>query len=166
MVLTFPRTVNKLKRLNSCYFWISKAILFTLTYYIVIVWINVKCVILLKPEHLHVPLLVDWAVESNLLKSTRNQHYRKLPSQSHYSSLCEGDLGLGRISFCNKYGFSPELERSDTICSLKSNCFARCRYPTDTGSPLLWRPPCHDNPSRSVEQHLVRSLIVTLMQAD
>lgn len=33
-------------------------------------WINVKCVILLKSEHLHVPLFIDLAVEFNLLKST------------------------------------------------------------------------------------------------
>lgn len=79
MVLTFPRTVNKLKKLNSCYFWISKAILFTLTYYIVTVWINVKCIILLKSEHLNVPLFIDLAVEFNLLKSTHETALSETP---------------------------------------------------------------------------------------
>lgn len=36
----------------------------------VTVWINVKRVILLKSEHLNVPLFIDLAVEFNLLKST------------------------------------------------------------------------------------------------
>lgn len=98
----FSETVNKLKKLNSCYFSISKAILFTLTYYIVTVWINVKCVILLKSEHFNVPLFLDLAVEFNLLKSAHgialqeaSLPYVSFPSQSHHIGTYKGNLGIG-----------------------------------------------------------------------
>lgn len=38
-----------------------------------------KCVILLKLEHLHVPLFIDLAVEFNLLKSTNETALQVTP---------------------------------------------------------------------------------------
>lgn len=103
--ISCPRTVNKLTKLNSCYFWISKAILFTLTYYIVTVWIDVKC-ILLKSEHLNVPLFIDLAVEFNLLKSTHENSttgefppFIFSPSQCCYILIYKGNLGCGGKNF-------------------------------------------------------------------
>lgn len=62
-----------------------------------------KCIILLKPEHLHVPLFIDLAVEFNLLKSTyeialqETPHSPRFlfPSQSHYILTYKGNLGVG-----------------------------------------------------------------------
>lgn len=45
-----------------------------------------KCVILLKSEHLHVPLFIDLAVEFNLLKSTYEIALRRLPAPLGFSS--------------------------------------------------------------------------------
>lgn len=62
-----------------------------------------KCIILLKPEHLHVPLFIDLAVEFNLLKSTYEIALQEaphsprflFPSQSHYILTYKGNLGVG-----------------------------------------------------------------------
>lgn len=70
-------------------------------------WINVKCVILLKSEHLHVPLFIDLAVEFNLLKSTYEVALQEtLPSprflfssQSDYIWTYKGNLGVGNNIF-------------------------------------------------------------------
>lgn len=160
MVLTFPSTVNKLKKLNSCYFWISKTILFTLTYYIVTVWINVKCVILLKSEHLHVPLCIDLAVEFNLLKSTYEIALQEtprsprflFPSQSHYILTYKGNPGGGGgvISFCNKYGLVLNGNIQVWVCALKSNHCAHCRHHKAIGSALLRKSQHRCNPYPSV----------------
>lgn len=59
-----------------------------------------KCVILLKSEHLNVPLFTDLAVEFNLLKSTSELALQPPPpwvsfcsSQSHIL-IYEGNLGV------------------------------------------------------------------------
>lgn len=67
-------------------------------------------VVLLESEHLNVPSFIELAVEFNLLKSTTEQHYMKLPSppsspsQSRYIITSNGDLGVGVVYFHNKYG--------------------------------------------------------------
>lgn len=167
MVLTFPRTVNKLKKLNSCYFQISKAILFTLTYYIVTGWINVKCVVLLKSEHLHVPLLIDLAVEFNLLKFTYEIALQAtppflrclFPSPNHDIFTIQRESGSwGIISSCNKYCLVLNWNIQTLIGSQKSNYFAHCRYHKEIGSALLWTSERHCDPYHSAKQHLLGPL--------
>lgn len=65
-------------------------------------WINVKCVILLKSDHLNVPLFIGLAVEFNLLKCTQETALQEPtpprslpPSQSHCILTYKGNLGVG-----------------------------------------------------------------------
>lgn len=161
MVLTYPRTVNKLKKLNSCYFWISKAILFTLTYYIVTVWISVKCVILLKSEHLNVPLFIDLAVEFNLLKSTSGlalqdppppppRFFLFLPKPLHLNIWREPG-SRGTIPLKNKY--SSILNESTPIL-LRSLDHLLCilQVPGSSWLCVTWKGLWHTNPCHSAEQ--------------